>query len=191
MQNLIEYIIDLLNVKTNSIYTVADMETELTKIDDFGKYRNYLRNNLKHVDVDFQSGFQKFIILTEKYLATQENAKLPHKTANTFTDKIIHKISQTKVQLKNAIERCEPFPLSRAMVKIDGEAKKLFEDSEINALCSLKVNSNVIIEMYELGTLKDNLMKTYMKHHLENINNKALNDGQKEVLKIANGGYNA
>ena len=155
-------------------------------IDNLDSFAQYCRDNKNSITMTAKT--DKLDTLATRYKKIQEDAKLPHKTANTFTDKIIYKISKTKDKLKNAIERCEPFPLSRAIVKVDGEAKKLFEDSEINALCSLKVSPSVIIEMYELGTLKDNLMKTYMKHHLENINNKALSDNQKEVLKITSGG---
>ena len=155
-------------------------------IDNLDSFAQYCRENKNGITMTAKT--DKLDTLATRYKKLLENVKLPHKTANNFTDKIIHKLSQTKIQLKNAIERCEPFPLSRAIVKVDGEVKKLFEDSEISALCSLKASPGAIIEMFELGTLKDNLMNEFMKHHLINAEQKALSDGQKEVLKIAAGG---
>lgn len=138
--------------------------------------------------IEYQSKKERFVTLSRLYKKLEEKEKLPHHTANTFTDKIIQKIGQYKVQLKNAIEQGQQAPLSRATIRKDDEVEKLFSDTEIKALAALKVSSSSIIEMYEVGILKDNLINVFMKYHLENVNNKALSDGEKKVKALLGGG---
>ncbi len=75
MQELIKYIGDILNIKTESVYTVQDMTEELSKIKDIVAYRSYIKDNLASIEVDYKTGFQKFLILTGSYLDLEFEAQ--------------------------------------------------------------------------------------------------------------------
>lgn len=77
MQELIKYIGDILNIKTDSVYTIQDMTEELEKVQDIVAYRSYIKDNLDKID--YKTGFQKFILLTQKYLRLEYVAMNPHK----------------------------------------------------------------------------------------------------------------
>jgi hypothetical protein len=75
MQELIKYISDILNIKTDSVYTIQDMTEELSKIRDIAAYRSYIKDHIK--SIDYTSGYQKFILLTQKYLRLEYKALNP------------------------------------------------------------------------------------------------------------------
>jgi len=75
MHELIKYISDILNIKTESVYTIQDMTEELSKIKDIVAYRSYIKNNLN--SIEFKSGYQKFLILTQEYLLMEYVALNP------------------------------------------------------------------------------------------------------------------
>ena len=79
MQELIKYIGDILNIKTDSVYTIQDMTEELSKIKDIVAYRSYIKDNLASIEVDYKTGFQKFIILTKEYLSLEFEAEAKNK----------------------------------------------------------------------------------------------------------------
>ncbi len=88
MQELIKYIADILNIKTESAYTIQDMTDELSKIKDIVAYRSYIKDNLDKID--YKTGFQKFIILTRDYLLLEYVALNPEIAgmSSTLTQKV-------------------------------------------------------------------------------------------------------
>ena len=88
MQELIKYVSDILNIKTESVYTIQDMTEELNKIQDIVAYRSYIKDNI--YNIEFKSGYQKFIILTKKYIMLEYSAlniEISDK-ANILSDKV-------------------------------------------------------------------------------------------------------
>ncbi len=85
MHELIKYIGDILNIKTESVYTIQDMTEELSQIKDIGAYRSYIKDNL--AEIEYKTGFQKFLILTQNYLQLEYLAINPE--AKTEVDSII------------------------------------------------------------------------------------------------------
>ena len=75
MHNLIKYISDILNIKTESVYTIQDMTEELSKIRDIVAYRSYIKDHMK--SIDFVNGYQKFLLLTQQYLRLEYTALNP------------------------------------------------------------------------------------------------------------------
>lgn len=67
MRDLIEYVAEILNIKTNSDLVILDIKEELESIVDLADYRRFLKTNLNHIDVTYLTGFQKFVKLTEMY----------------------------------------------------------------------------------------------------------------------------
>ncbi len=76
MHELVKYIGDILNIKTDSVYTIQDMTEELSKVKDIVAYRSYIKNNLDKID--YKTGFQKFILLTQQYLQLEYVAINPN-----------------------------------------------------------------------------------------------------------------
>jgi len=72
MQELIKYIGDILNIKTDSVYTIQDMTEELSKIKDIVAYRSYIKDNF--YKEEFKSGYQKFLVLTSNYKELETHA---------------------------------------------------------------------------------------------------------------------
>lgn len=69
---LIKNIADTLNIDISSEYTVLDMWEEIEKISDIVSYKRYLKDNIDHLDTAYKNGFQKFLVLTKKYLRSEK-----------------------------------------------------------------------------------------------------------------------
>ncbi len=91
MQELIKYIADILNIKTESAYTIQDMTDELSKIKDIVAYRSYIKDNLDKID--YKTGFQKFIILTRDYLLLEYAASTPE--LSNFSKELTKKVKSS------------------------------------------------------------------------------------------------
>lgn len=67
MNELIKYTAEILNIKTNSKLVVFDMQSELQGITDIADYQKFIRSNINYLGMEYMTGFQKFIKLTEMY----------------------------------------------------------------------------------------------------------------------------
>jgi len=70
MRNLskqVDYISQLLNIKTESELVVLDIGNELSQLDDPADFIVYLRKNYNHYHTTYLTGFQKFLYLLELY----------------------------------------------------------------------------------------------------------------------------
>ncbi len=174
MKNLVNYIGSLLNIKIDNPLIIEDMKQELNKISDLVSYREYIRDNLKHPDVDFSTGFQKFIILTNKYLKMEESVTLPHDTAKSFSKQLAHKVKQTRniVEEKNIVF---------SMLRIDGE--KFFTDKELKALQGIG-SIIYIIESSRQNTLEEQLIDLFLGKYIAKSKYTALTDNQKKIQEM-------
>ncbi len=143
MLELISYVSDVLNIKTESKYTIADIEDELLGIQDITAYRHYIRDNIDHFDANYKTGFQKFILLTRKYKALELEAE-HGLNAGSYAKVIAEKVKQCR----NFVEDT---PTAFSLVIVDG--KKFFKDHELRALQSIG-SINLIIELSKSGGLE-------------------------------------
>lgn len=77
MREVVEYLTNILNIKTDSELVIIDMLDEIRSIKNIAEYRQYIRDNINHLGMDYMTGFQKFILLTKKYkerAAREDNA---------------------------------------------------------------------------------------------------------------------
>lgn len=94
MKEIIKYISTILNIKTDSMLVVADMESELHGIVDISEYKDYLRRNINYLGMEYMTGFQKFIKLTEMYKrqyaerTNKERLSKSQDTAQQLADKV-------------------------------------------------------------------------------------------------------
>jgi len=151
MHNLIKYVSDILNVKTEGVYTIQDMTEELGKVQDIVAYRGYIKDNIQHIDLDYTTGYQKFIILTRKYLDLEYEASKGIE-CNQKASKLA-----TKVKVcRNYIE--DTNGAFSAVKTVDGNL--LFDEDDI-AMLKRAGSAIFIIEASKCNTLEDRFRKLY------------------------------
>jgi len=94
MRDLIEYLMAILNIKTDSSFVVLDMQNELQDIIDIADYQKFIRKNINYLGMEYMTGFQKFIKLTEIYKRqyaeahNQERLEASRNTAKELSQKV-------------------------------------------------------------------------------------------------------
>ena len=182
MQLLIEYLTEVLNIKSDNEFVIKDIMTELQKVDDIVAYRKYVRDNIKNIDLAYLTGFQKFIQLTNQYIKQQEETKLPHDTAKSFSENLTKKVYQARTFIKNQLDICNERPFST--LAVDG--KKFFNDKELRALAELG-SPYLIIELSQNDELEDSLIRLFLNKYIAKSKYKQLGENQKKVLKLIGG----
>lgn len=180
MLNLLKYVADVLNIKTDNPLTIEDMKFELQQIEDLVVYREYIRDNFS--SVEYATGFQKFIILTNKFKKLQEESKIPMDIANSFSVELARKVETARVFLKNELEVGNDRPFSK--LKQDGE--KFFTMKELTALSELGT-ARYLVELSEQNRLKDELVKLFISKYTKKAKYESLTDGQKKVKALVGG----
>ncbi len=137
MQELIKYISDILNIKTESVYTIQDMTEELSKVKDIVAYRSYIKDNLNNFD--YKTGFQKFVLLTQQYL------QLEYVAVNPETEKEAEQIRSLAYNI-----------ISNG--KYNGLASYYGTREDKDLISSIGGSSNIQKKLDE-GTLKEAIIK--------------------------------
>lgn len=176
MNDLIKYLDTILNIKLDNDFSIADIEEHLSKVNDIIAYRSYVRDNMKRADIEFKSGFQKYIILTDEFLEMEENSKLSGvKTkAEIYAKTVADKVEQCRnvVEDNNVLFR---------QIKKDGEM--LFEIHELNCLAGIG-STSVIIEYSRMCLLEGMINEYYLKSFKKKKAYEHLTEGQKRVQAL-------
>ncbi len=138
MQNeMVKYIAGILNIKIDTKLIVADMTEELSKVKNLANYRAFIRENLKSADVEYQTGFQKFIILTDKFLGIEEDQALSdtYDRGEAYAKAIAAKVKQVRSLVAN--ENCR-----FSDIKLEGNM--FFEMKELLSLAAVGSTQGVI-----------------------------------------------
>jgi len=122
---------------------------------------------------------ERLMTLARRYKKLQEQVKLPHDTANTFSNNLTNKVSQVRLSIKNAYEAGNSRPFST--LKVNGE--KFFTDKELTALATLG-SITYIIELSETNEIKTKLIDLFMQSHINKTKYAALTDGQRKMQKL-------
>ncbi len=157
---MVKYIAGILNIKIDTKLIVADMTEELSKVKDLGNYRAFIRQNLKSEEVEYQTGFQKFITLTDKYLSIEEDQALCdiYDRGEAYAKAIAAKVKQVRSLVAN--ENC-------GFRNITVENNLFFEVKELESLAAIGSTQGIIElskthrlagEIYkkEIGKIKQN-----------------------------------
>jgi len=67
MDKILDYIGELLNIKSNNELTASKMVSELNQISNKTDFLNFLEDNYNDIDFKYLSGFQTFIEVTKRY----------------------------------------------------------------------------------------------------------------------------
>jgi len=174
MLKLTEYLMEILNIKSENELVIQDMATELSKVNDIVDYKNYMRENIKSVDVDYLTGFQKFIQLTNKYLQQQEDIILGSKydQGEKYAKALAAKVKECRDFVEDNF-------IDFSNLKVEGE--KYFKDHELRML--KKIGSReAVLEYSKINRLAGEIYKEYVKA----LRNKLLS--HKNTLSISGQG---
>ena len=67
MKELIAYVCQLFNIEIKSDIAMIDMEHDIGTIGDHAGYVKFLKQNFNIIDMQYMTGYQKFIELTKRY----------------------------------------------------------------------------------------------------------------------------
>jgi len=157
MNELIEYVCEMLNIKTSSTFIVADIKKELSGIKNIERYVDFIKENINHIDLKFNTGIQKFTILTKRFKEIEFDESKP-KTIESNAFVILKKLNAIRNIAKNEIEKGVHSPLK--YIQKDGE--KLFEKWELSVIKSIGSESYVI-ELLERDELEEVLKSIFLK----------------------------
>lgn len=154
------------------------IDEALIGIEDTEAFLQFCRDQKE--GIEYNTKPERLDTLATRYKKKQEYDKLPHKTADGFTDKIVIKVLEARTTIKNLLEAGEGRPFSR--LKLDGEL--YFTVQELNALATLGSPTH-IIDLCETGELKAALVDVFVKQYLSNAKDKQLGNKERSVLKLA------
>jgi len=110
MTELIDYLANILNIKTNSDLVILDMQNELQSITDIAHYRAFIRSNLNYLGMEYKTGFQKFIMLTEIYKKQYQVDANRLASSSSFAKQLAEKVrSVSSYVLENSDLECTNF----------------------------------------------------------------------------------
>lgn len=165
----------------NAQHSVAINEA-LIGIDDSEAFLDFCRD---HKDgITYATKPERLDALATRYKKMQDQAALPHKTANNFSAIISKKIETVRIHIKNRHEAGGQRPISGIMVN----KEKYFTDQEVAAL--EKIGSvSYIIELSETNELTDALVTLFLSHYTKKSKYAALTDGQKRIKNLIGAGH--
>jgi NifB/MoaA-like Fe-S oxidoreductase len=172
MKDLVEYIFSILNIKTENALVLQDITTELSKVNDIIAYKNFIRDNIKSVEVDYLTGFQKFIQLTSKYLQQQEDIILDAKYKQG---------EKYAKELSAKVKECRNFVSDNLVDFSDVGTKgnKYFKDHEIRMLNKIG-SREMVIEYSKINRLAGEIYKEYVKA----VQDKQLPNKNRDVMRL-------
>ena len=163
--------------KPKIFYGYFDVMKSLNYIEDVEAFMEYCTD--KKSSIEYETKPERLLTLSRMYKKLQEQSRLPHDTAISFTNQITYKVEQARTYIKNQIELGTPNPFSN--LKADGN--KFFTDKEINALSGIG-GSNIIIELSEQHLLGESLIKLFMSKFIKKAKYEVLTDKQKRVTAL-------
>jgi len=177
MQNLVKYIMEILSIKSDSTFTIADIESEMQKINDFEMYREYIRDNIDNFDLKFKTGFQKFIILTNRFKRIEEDRSL----TDTFDKATSYaKIISSKVELcRSHVE----FAYC-GFKNIYADGKRYFEVDELWALYETCHTTDKVIALSKEHNLEGEIYDLYISKYKKKASYESLTTNQKRVMEL-------
>lgn len=163
MEELIEYFSDILNIKTGSTFTIADMVQTLESVNDMIAFKDYIKANANHYDIKFMNGVGKFNWLSKRYLDKQAEemaaARLPG--ARTACKELCAKISAIA---ENVLEDATLKPKQFLQPGTKDQFFTKFEKSEIRAIGGLQVAARLQKSVSGIDALEEKLMERAIKH---------------------------
>lgn len=169
MNELIKYLISLLNIKTDSEFVVLDMREDLSTIRDINKYRLFMKSNINNYEVQFMSGYQKFVFLTDKYKAKEFREVNAERIAGAESEaqRLDSKFTSIKTKLKNELHCGRAATVSHINHKDTGG--KYFTDFEIGVLNRIGGTKNLIY-LSDVHCLQVEIERSFLSYLCKDMN---------------------
>ena len=177
MNSIIGYIANILNIKTDSELVVLDMMSELKTITDIPDYQKFIKKNFNHYDLQYMTGFQKFIRLTEMYKLKRFEMQNKDRLKNSanFAFKLSEKVKTVSSKVKGNPE------LNFNNFRINGEPYFTeFEISQLSKIGSLYK----CVQLQRSVSGRDALLERLQEQAREVIFQKALQKPEKNVAEL-------
>lgn len=131
---LAKYIIDLLNIKVESEYSILEINSELTSMSDPKAFIDHIRSRLNMSGFEYMTGFQKFVTLAKQYRQKEIEELNRNKIKNmgTAAERLaskVHEIDTMVLNAKNDNHQWEKFKLTTG--------EQYFTDKEVKALSAI------------------------------------------------------
>lgn len=103
MKDLIEYISQIFGLEMKSTIAVLEMEHDIGEIQNHAEYVRYLKNGFNLDDIKFLTAYQKFLTLTKRYKAKEQEELNRSKIENmgTLAEKLAHNVRQWDMAIIN------------------------------------------------------------------------------------------
>ena len=185
MKDLIEYLVSILNIKTNSSFVILDMTEEIKEIEDLVEYRNFMRQSFDYLGMEYYTGFQKFIKLTAIYkrqYTKNKNAQRISKSVKVASI-LAQKIKDVQSYIENGKEDYSDFNSDEKCYF------SKFEISQIERLGGLRncvrLQKSVSGDDELLNQLKAQMEEMIIVQALPSLETKT----NKKMAKMLNGGF--
>ncbi len=126
----VDYVKSIFKINTDNPYAITDIAEEIKKIDSFDDFREWLKANLNHLDIEYLNSFSKFIFLVRMY--RKKKLELENKDriqeSKTFAKLLVKKVKQ----VAPIIEKNE---LAVKSIRLNGE--QFFSDFELSQIGKL------------------------------------------------------
>jgi len=180
----VKYIMQLLNISTDSELVVSDLTVELSNIDDLGKFMVYVRSNFNGANMGFKNGLQKFHVLLEDYkkLSSRLNEKQITQVSN-FSEKLYKKTCDIFDQINWEIQA-----EGRDLAKYDIPA--MFEPEELKVLVKVGKRDRLIyLARHDKHELEDRIFAVVRDLTVMKVSStKAIKeDGSDTLKRLENG----
>lgn len=102
IEDLLEYLCDLLNIKTENDLVIDDILQELEQLEDGKAFINFVKTNMNHNDYKYLTGFQKFIAMAKKFKGNNTViTDKEHDSIVKFADTLYTKLTDLFLYIQN------------------------------------------------------------------------------------------
>ncbi len=162
----------------NAQHSVA-IDEALFGIEDPEAFLEFCRQQKE--GIEYQTKTERLDTLATRYRKNIEDAKIPHDTANKFSDNLAEKVHIAKSFIKNQIELGNPRPFST--LRVDG--KPYFTQKELTALTKLG-SISYLMHLADTSELKQKLRDLFIARHTKRAQIARYDKNEKATKQIAN-----
>ena len=185
----VEYIASIFKIDVDNSYIVTDIAEELSKIDSFDDFREWLKGNVNHVDAQFMNPYKTFTFLVHKYLKKSLELKNTERIRNgkKYVIELSNKVRQVSYYVEDKGATYENF-------KINGkEAFSSFDKSQLDKvgglLAAVRLQKSVSgadaladrLEELAYDLIVTNIIEYQSQDKTETNVNKLLNEAIKKI----------
>lgn len=160
----------------NTQHSVA-IDEAFIGVEDKEAFLQYCRDYKE--GVLYATRTERIDVLATRYKKLQEQATIPMNQLEQFCEILSKKVEVARAFIKNQIQTNNNKPFSTLYVN----GIRYFRQEELKALSRLKISALTMVEMSELGTLREELLNALIRTYI--INKKeALTDEQKKIQQL-------